>query len=65
MQHDLNTKNADFLKNLGIEALNEMQSTFIEKAELTNNLMLLAPTGSGKTVAFLIPLINRLSKKNT
>jgi superfamily II DNA/RNA helicase len=64
MQHDLNTKNKDFLKNLGIEALNEMQSTFIEKAESTNNLMLLAPTGSGKTVAFLIPLINRLSKKN-
>jgi len=53
----------EFLKNLGIEQLNEMQLAVIEKAKIASNLMLLAPTGSGKTIAFLIPLISTLQKK--
>ena len=53
----------EFLKNLGIEQLNEMQLAVIEKAKIASNLMLLAPTGSGKTIAFLIPLISKLQKK--
>ncbi len=61
MQSPLNTKNAEFLKNLSIAELNEMQVSFIEMASASTNLMLLAPTGSGKTLAFLIPLIHKLN----
>ena len=64
MQHEVSTKNKEFLKNLGITEFNEVQSAVIEKAKSSANLMLLAPTGSGKTLAFLIPLINGL-KQNT
>lgn len=56
-----NTTIAEFLKNLSIAELNEMQGAFIEKAATTQNLMLLSPTGSGKTLAFLIPLIQKLN----
>ena len=52
---------AEFLKNLSIAALNEMQVAAIEKAAGSPNMMLLAPTGSGKTLAFLIPMISQLS----
>jgi superfamily II DNA/RNA helicase len=52
---------AEYLKNLSIEALNEMQKAFIDHASSSDhNLMLLSPTGSGKTLAFLIPLIHQL-----
>jgi Lhr-like helicase len=36
---------------------NEMQTAFIEKPSCQNNLMLLAPTGSGNMLTFLIQLI--------
>ena len=54
---------AEFLKNLSIAALNEMQVAAIEKAAGSPNMMLLAPTGSGKTLAFLIPMISQLSQQ--
>jgi superfamily II DNA/RNA helicase len=60
MQNALTAATADYLKNLSIAELNEMQSAVIEKATSATNLMLLAPTGSGKTLAFLIPLLNKL-----
>jgi superfamily II DNA/RNA helicase len=60
MQKNINAAHAEFLKNLGIAELNEMQTAVIEKATSTNNLMLLAPTGSGKTLAFLLPLVSKL-----
>lgn len=61
MHSNLNKANAEFLKNLSIGALNEMQEAFIEKATSNKNLMLLSPTGSGKTLAFLLPLVNKLN----
>ena len=61
MQSTLNTQYADFLKNLSIPELNEMQVALIEKATASNNLILLAPTGSGKTLAFLIAVVNKLT----
>src|SRR6187402_2902699 len=61
MQENLNSKYAEFLKNLSIPEFNDMQKAVIEKASLTENLMLLAPTGSGKTLAFLIALVNELN----
>jgi superfamily II DNA/RNA helicase len=60
MQNNLNTSTAEFLKNLSIEELNEMQVAAIEKASTSQNLMLLAPTGSGKTLSFLLPLVSKL-----
>jgi len=60
MHTHVDTAYAEFLKNLSIAALNEMQKSFIDKATSHNNLMLLSPTGSGKTLAFLIPLVNKL-----
>ncbi len=50
----------EFLKNLSIPEFNEMQLAVIEKATAVNNLMLLAPTGSGKTLTFLIPVVSKL-----
>jgi superfamily II DNA/RNA helicase len=38
-----------------------MQQAVIEKTASVNDLMLLAPTGTGKTLAFLIAVYNRLS----
>jgi superfamily II DNA/RNA helicase len=60
MSNNITSLNTEFLKNLSIEALNEMQNAFIEKTSTSHNLMLLSPTGSGKTLAFLLPLVNRL-----
>jgi superfamily II DNA/RNA helicase len=51
-----------FLKNLSIDAFNEMQEDFISKTAKTDNIMLLAPTGSGKTLAYLIPLVDALQE---
>ena len=65
MQTTINAANAEYLKNLSIQELNEMQTAFIEKAASADNLMLLSPTGSGKTLAFLIPLVNKLSAEAT
>src|SRR5687768_7232825 len=61
MQEDLNTIHAEFLKNLSIEQFNAMQAAVIQKAASSQHLMLVAPTGTGKTLAFLIAVVNRLS----
>lgn len=54
----------EILAKLGIEALNEMQ----EEAKLAisshPNTILLSPTGTGKTLAFLLPIIEELDPKS-
>ena len=56
-------KESAILKNifsrLGFQELNAMQKAMAEKAGV-QNIMLLSPTGSGKTVAFAIPLLKNL-----
>ena len=47
----------DYLRNLGIEALSEMQRNAVELIRNNRDAVLLAPTGSGKTIAFLLPLV--------
>lgn len=49
-----------YLKALGIPALNEMQTATIKAAEKQKEIILLSPTGSGKTLAYLLSLIPRL-----
>ncbi len=54
----------NILANLGFSALNEMQevaqSTFLQNP----NVLLLSPTGSGKTAAFLLPVLQLLEEDN-
>jgi superfamily II DNA/RNA helicase len=51
------------LKNLKIVSLNEMQLVTIEAAKKSNDILLLSPTGSGKTLGFLLPILNNLDVK--
>jgi superfamily II DNA/RNA helicase len=61
MQKNLNVIHEKTLSNLSITMFNEMQSEVIEKAETSKNIMVIAPTGSGKTLSFLIPILTNLS----
>ena len=45
------------LRNLKIEALNQMQEASLAHAGEDKDVILLSPTGSGKTLAFLLPLL--------
>jgi superfamily II DNA/RNA helicase len=49
------------LENLGITALNEMQHAALNAAA-KSDMILLSPTGSGKTLGFLLPVLSLLSK---
>ena len=51
------------LQNLHIDALNPMQTNALSASESKNNIILLSPTGSGKTVAFLLPILSKLNKE--
>jgi len=50
------------LSKLGIEKLNPMQEEAKLAIESWNAVILLSPTGTGKTLAFLLPIINALDK---
>ena len=49
------------LKNLKIEQLNEMQEASLKAAKNKTDIILLSPTGSGKTLGFILPLIQSLN----
>ena len=53
----------NILTKIGITALNEMQSMAIESIENNKNTLLLSPTGSGKTLGFLLPLLKILENE--
>lgn len=48
------------LEKLGIDQLNPMQVKAHQAIEEKDELVLVAPTGTGKTLAFLLPVIERL-----
>ena len=54
----------NILAKLNIEALNTMQLETMEAATKANDLVLLSPTGTGKTLAFLLPLAKRLNPES-
>lgn len=58
----INQKN--IIDNLGFEQLNEVQKTTIKAAEKNQHLMLVAPTGSGKTAAYLLSVISKIQDKS-
>ncbi len=55
-----NPHSNNLLLNLGIENLNEMQVAAQETILSDANVLLLSPTGSGKTIAFLLPIFEML-----
>lgn len=50
---------------LGISELNEMQQTMLSAVFKDGDIVLISPTGSGKTLGFLLPLIQELNPDNT
>jgi superfamily II DNA/RNA helicase len=49
------------LEKLNITALNAMQTQSIEANKKHSDVLLLSPTGTGKTLAFLLPIFERLN----
>jgi len=60
-----NIHTAAILKKFQIETLNSMQEEAYASIKTGNDLILLSPTGTGKTLAFVLPLIERLDKDST
>ncbi|MGK7392314.1 MAG: DEAD/DEAH box helicase [Candidatus Cyclobacteriaceae bacterium M2_1C_046] len=52
------------LNKLGIEALNEMQKEAQQAIRAESEVVLLSPTGTGKTLAFLLPILEELDAEN-
>ncbi len=50
----------NIIQNLGFEALNPMQEAMLSSK--SEKRMLLAPTGAGKTLAYLLPCVERFEK---
>lgn len=50
----------DILNRLGIEALTPMQEASLKAWTTDNDIVLLSPTGTGKTLAFLLPLVQAI-----
>ena len=55
----------DILAKLNIYELNEMQKKAISVIEKTTNTVILSPTGTGKTLAFLLPVLKLIESENT
>ncbi len=53
------------LSNLGIANLNEMQLAAVKTVSENNNTILLADTGSGKTLGFLLPFLDHVDTDKT
>jgi superfamily II DNA/RNA helicase len=50
----------DILSALNIEALNPMQEASLEATAANDNVIILSDTGSGKTIAFLLPILRSI-----
>ncbi|MBO9632864.1 MAG: DEAD/DEAH box helicase [Chitinophagaceae bacterium] len=64
MQHSSFSIEAS-LNNLQIRELNEMQLASLEANKTADNIILLADTGSGKTLSFLLPVAQLLNRSLT
>jgi len=54
----------EILSKLNIDALNPMQENALDAISSSNNTILLSPTGTGKTLAFLLPVLDILDHDN-
>ena len=48
------------LQKLGIQALNKMQVEAYKTIQNKGDILILSPTGTGKTLAFLLPILSKL-----
>jgi len=55
---------AEIIQNLGYQELNAMQKACTTAAFKNKNLLIHAPTGSGKTVAYLLSVLHRIVAKS-
>jgi len=53
---------AEILKKLGIEQLNQMQVEAHKAISENDEIVLISPTGTGKTIAFILPILNELDR---
>lgn len=56
---------SEILDKLNISALNAMQENALGVIQHTENTMVLSPTGTGKTLAFLLPLLHLIQEDIT
>lgn len=61
MSMELKRVQQNALSKLNIDTLNVMQSAAVEHCRKNASMVLLSPTGTGKTLAFLLPLLERLA----
>ena len=61
----LTTFQQDALRKLNIDALNIMQMAALAHCRANSSMVLLSPTGTGKTLAFLLPLLERLDQRRS
>ena len=54
----------DILTKLNIHQLNQMQKEAISVIDNTANTVILSPTGTGKTLAFLLPTLKLIDPEN-
>ncbi|MEO5650912.1 MAG: DEAD/DEAH box helicase [Ginsengibacter sp.] len=54
----------NILSNLQIEALNEMQLASLDASKKKDEVVLLSATGTGKTLAFLLPVLENIEEEN-
>lgn len=55
---------SEILSNLKIDALNEMQEASIAANKTNKDVILLSATGSGKTLGFLLPILEQIEEGN-
>lgn len=60
----LTAEQACALRNMNISELNVMQQAAVKHCRNERNMVLLSPTGTGKTLAYLLPLLERLDKES-
>lgn len=56
---------SDYLKDIGIKQFYKFQEEAIEEVSFGENVIIEAPTASGKTEAFLIPVIQKIKKESS
>lgn len=56
---------ADILTKLSITRLNDMQTALLEATQSHKEIVLISPTGTGKTLAFLLAILQELHTENT
>ena len=55
---------SSILERFNITALNDMQNKMLETVSGPNDIILISPTGSGKTIGYLLPVLQLLKGVN-